>query len=455
MERAAMYRRTVGCTFVAGAILAAACTSSDDRGSVQLYTGAGGLDASAGAGVVANDAGETLMAFTPPADPGAGAVYVTISGEANAIIGYPFPPSDWANDTYFFDGWELVVDAYIVVVDDVVLWSNPNAHPASQGALDGMTQVAHLSGPFVVDLHRGGPLQGKGGGQERAVPIGVISDQNDNGHAAFDPTVTYGFGFRTVPATWNAVNVNLRADQSAAFDAMVRGGYSVLYQGHLTWKGDQSPYGCVSTSAGSAADGGGYDYSAMPGAGIRIQLGFSTPTDYVNCQNMTLHGTPNPGENYPRGLQVSTTQSTIAQVTVHMDHPFWESFAENSPVHFDQIAAQYVGHADPVAVLEDMKGVPFYAFTDSTGAPLPWRNCAGTNYTPPGNGQMKFDTLSVPIDPHGTCSGTVGADYTQDDCKAERDYYDYMRFTQSTQGHMNSQGLCFIDRHWPAPAGGS
>ena len=68
---------------------------------------------------------------------------------------------------------------------------------------------------------------------------------------------------------------------------------------------------------------------------------------------------------------------------------------------------------------------------------------------------MSFDTLSVMVDPHGTCTGTVGQHYAQDNCPAIRDYYDNMRYTQSTQGHLNSQGLCFIDRQYPAPAGGS
>ena len=68
---------------------------------------------------------------------------------------------------------------------------------------------------------------------------------------------------------------------------------------------------------------------------------------------------------------------------------------------------------------------------------------------------MSFGTLSVPINPMGTCTGTVGQDYTLDNCMAIRDYYDFMRFTQSTQGHLNSQGLCFVDRQYPAPAGGS
>ena len=63
---------------------------------------------------------------------------------------------------------------------------------------------------------------------------------------------------------------------------------------------------------------------------------------------------------------------------------------------------------------------------------------------PPGNGQMSFNTLTVPIDPHET-----------DPSKAIRDYYDYIRYTQSTQGHLNSQGLCYIARQFPSPPGGS
>jgi hypothetical protein len=462
-----------GVALTGGALGVACSSSSNDGGGIYLVDGGPqGADVTAG-GDGANAC--PLGSFTAPSDPGANHVYVTVSGEANAISGYPFPPSDWLNATYFVDGWEYVIEELIVVVDHVVLWSNPNHNPTNEGDLTGMTQVAHLDGPFAVDLHKGGPIVGQGGAPEQATAIGVIANQNDNGGAAFDPTTTYGFGFQTVQATCNAVNVNLSPGEMADYQTMVQKGYSVFYKGHLTWKGDQSPYGCKTTNAGAGPDAGvidagddaggvttyvdgGYDYTKMPTRGITIQFGFPTPTHYVNCQNMALQGAPSPGEAYPRGLQISTSQSTIAQVTVHMDHPFWESFAENSPVHFDQIAAQYVGQNDGgvVAHLEDLVGVPFYAFTDKTGTPLPWRNCAGSsNYAPPDNGQMSFDTVSVPVDPHGTCTGNIGDDYTQDDCKAERDYYDYIRFTQSTQGHLNSQGLCFIDRHWPAPAGGS
>jgi hypothetical protein len=436
-----------------------------------VFTDAGLDVGTTGTALIADDAGQALRPFTAPADPGGNAVYVTLSGESNALSGYPFPPRDWGNDTYMFDGWEFVIEEYIVVVDHIGLWNGAETDthdPQKVGA-----EAAHVDGPFVVDLHKGGPLVGQGGAPEQATPLAVITGENDNGNAALSTSLPYAFGFSTVPATYDAYNVNLDASEAADFAAMVQNGYSVFYRGIATWKGDQSTYGCTQTQAGPGPDAGlvvddggdagaastfvdgGYDFTRMPNAGLAFALGFSTPTNYVNCQNQSLQGTPNPGEQYPRGIQVSPGQSVIAQVTLHMDHPFWESFAEDSPVHFDPIAAQYVGVPQPEAHTEDMKGVAFYAFTDRTGTPLPWRNCAGPNYVPPGNGQMSFSTLSVPVDPQGTCTGNVGDDVTADDCPAIRDYYDYMRFTQSTQGHLNSQGLCFIDRRYPAPAGGS
>ena len=390
--------------------------------------------------------------FSPPGDPGPGAIYVTASGEANAITGYPFPPPDPGLDTFMVDGWQFASSEYIVNIGTVPLWSNPNLSPTNQ-SMHG-AQVAHLDGPFVVDLHKVGSIPGQGGAGETSTPIGAILNQNDNGNAPFDATSTYGFGFSTVEASYDASNVNLTPDESTDFALMVEKGYSVFYSGTATWMGDEAPGGCTQTGDG------GYDFTKVPQS-FTFKLGFATPTNYVNCQNMVLQGTPNPGEDYPRGIQVSPSQSAIAQVTVHMDHPFWESFAEDSPVHFDQIAAQYVGvDAGPTGIpearVEDMVGVPFYAFTDHTGAPVPWRNCsAAYGYTPPGNGQMAFSTLSVPVNPRGTCTGQPNVDYTKDNCPAIRASYDFIRYTQSTQGHMNSQGLCFIDRQYPAPAGGS
>jgi hypothetical protein len=34
---------------------------------------------------------------------------------------------------------------------------------------------------------------------------------------------------------------------------------------------------------------------------------------------------------------------------------------------------------------------------------------------------------------------------------ALRDYYDFFTYNQSTQGHLNSDGLCFVQRNYPSP----
>ena len=39
----------------------------------------------------------------------------------------------------------------------------------------------------------------------------------------------------------------------------------------------------------------------------------------------------------------------------------------------------------------------------------------------------------------------------RDPATSMRDYADYMTYDQSTQGHLNSDGLCFVSRHYPSP----
>ncbi|MGD0524691.1 MAG: hypothetical protein ABSE49_06095 [Polyangiaceae bacterium] len=462
IARVALAGLGLGALVGGAGVSTSACSNSDDTAGLGGYVFAdGGTGGSTNDAVIASEGGgAVLKAFAYPPDPGGGAFYVTISGESNAYTGYPFPPDNFSADTYMPDGWQFEILEYLVVVDQIVLWSDPDKSITDQSQHG--AQIAHLDGPFVVDLHKGGKIVGQGGYPELATPLGSITSQNDNGNASFDTSggTRYGFGFSTVPATYDAYNVNLDDSESADFALMVANGYTVFYRGMAVWKGDDpaNPYPCEQTAAGPGnADGGGYDFSAIDELTFSFALGFPTPTNYVNCQNMTGGGTPLQGEDYARGVYASPSQSSIAQVTIHMDHPFWESFQEDSPVHWDNIAAQYVGSTqNPVPVrTEDFIGVGFHPWFDGAGTPLPWRNCVGSYYSPPGNGQMFFSTLSVPIDPSAECTGTIGVDYKHSYCPAIRDYYDYIRYTQSTQGHLNSQGLCYIDRQFPSPAGGS
>ena len=468
--------RVVGVTLLLP--LAAACSSSNAGGTGGSSSGTGGSSGGNSqlcykpqADPIKAPNGDTLKTFTPPCDPGPNAFAISISGEANAIVGYAYPPYDLDTATYMVDGWSWHIDKYIVVVDHITLWANPNKSASDQSQHG--AAVAQLNGPFVVDLHKGGPLDGKGGGGEQALALGAILNQNLMGNAAFDASTTYGFGFSTVqaPSDGSAINVNLDSTEQEAWTYMVQHGASVYYEGTAQWNGTQAGgqmgFGICSMDAqtdytnmaqtcteagamGMCPTAGIYDFSKLPQT-MKFQLAFPTPTNYVNCVNYTeseLAG------HDVRGVQTSTSESVVNQVTVHMDHPFWESFEEDTPVHWDQLAAQYIGQTNPTAQLDDLKGVPFSPFKDKNGVVMPWHWCE-TAYSPPSNGAMSFSTLNVPINPKGTCTGTIGEDYTKADCKAIRDYYDFMRYTQSTQGHLNSQGLCFIDRQYPAPGGGS
>ena len=215
---------------------------------------------------------------------------------------------------------------------------------------------------------------GQAGYPEEATPLGVITSQNDGCGAAFDPTASYGFGFSTIPAGpvegytgkvagYDAFNVNLDESEAADYAYMVAHGASVYYRGHAVWKGDDpsNPNACTQTTPGRGR-GPGHPRRRRPGGGgpdvhrrrrLRLRggagVGDELPLRLLDAHQLRqlpeLHGIGmGVGEEAsPRGIQVSQSGSAIAQVTLHMDHPFWESFAEDTPVHWDQIAAQYVG----------------------------------------------------------------------------------------------------------------
>jgi len=174
---------------------------------------------------------------------------------------------------------------------------------------------------------------------------------------------------------------------------------------------------------------------------VHFELGLTAPTIYRNAQNPALTGAPLPGEESPRGVQVSSNATTIAQVTLHLDHLFWESFVHDSPAHFDPFAARFAGMTSVAnATLDDYRGFRFAPFYDSQGRPLPWRSCvSATLYTPPDNSAMHFDTLAIPINALGNPAQVI------------RDFADYTLYNHSTFGHLNADGLTFVDRQYPSP----
>jgi hypothetical protein len=357
------------------------------------------------------------------AAPSGGGIVFTASGEVLALGGYGFPPAT-VDAPAFVDGWEVKFTRLLVTVDKITLSENPDRNPGDESQTGAL--VAEVDGPWAIDLHAGGPLPGKGGAGEQAVQIATLDNQNKNGGKPFASDSRYAFSFDVIPASATATAVNLDDAAKADYAEMVQRGYTVLYVGTATFKGT----GCTPVDPA---------FDALPKV-VDFKLGFASPTSYVNCQNPDLDpAKPLGDEEHERGIAIKANQAVTAQLTLHTDHPFWESFVHDAPAHFDMIAAQYAGATGtPTAVLEDLKGVDPTALTFKDKSPLPWRSCV-SSYTPPSAGQMGFDSKGVPVSPSGDPATSI------------RDLYDYMTYNQSTQGHLNADGLCFVKRRYPSP----
>jgi len=401
-----------------------ACSAcSDDGSNPNAPRDTGVADTgSAPADVIETDGGAVLRPFAPPTNPGPRGILFTASGEVLALGGYAFPPAT-IDDAAFVDGWEVKFTRVLVTIDRITLSENPDKSAGDPSRIDAV--VAEVNGPFAVDLHKGGPLAGKGGTDEQAVALAAVGKKSDG--SDFDTTKRYAFGFDTIRATSTAKNVNLDAVGLEDYKEMIANEWVVLYVGTATFKGGTS---CTSPSTT-------YDFTKLPTT-VKFRLGFQSPTSYVNCQNPDNDpASAFAGEEHQRGVQPNATKPIVAQVTIHTDHPFWEGIEHDSPPHFDPIAAHYLGEASPTAKTEDFIGVDFTAFKDKAGTPLPWRSCV-SSYTAPA-GTVSFDAKTLPVNPSGAPD------------KALRDYRDYMTYSLSTQGHLNSDGLCYVKRNYPSP----
>jgi len=375
--------------------------------------------------------GFALQPFCAPKDPGKGNIWFAASGEVLALTGYAFPPAS-DSDAAFVDGWDVHFDHLITTIDALTLSENPDQQKGTQ--LGTGKLVARVDGPWAVDLsHRDASyLTGKGGGSELAVPIAALNNQNQNGGGAFATDGTrYAFGFDVVAANASAKNVNLDADALADYEEMTQSGCAVLYVGSATFKGDPKVDGCVTEASQS-----------WPKT-VDFRFCFKSAVSYLNCQNPDNDPAEpiSSSEDHQRGIAFLSGASVIAQVTMHSDHPFWDSVLHDSPAHFDQYAARAVASGGSARVtLEDTRGVDYTAYTDRQGNAVDWRYCIEppTDVHPKLVGAMRFDPYGVPASDNNPATGL-------------RDYYDFATYNQSTQGHLNSDGLCYVKRNYPSP----
>jgi hypothetical protein len=360
------------------------------------------------------------------AEHGGGNVAVQISGEAAATAGFSFPTG---SDVTFEDGWQLRFSHVLVTVADVTLSENPDKAPADQAQTD--AAVARADGPWAVDLVLGGSAL-PAGGEGSAVPLTRIDDENLRGGDAFAPDRRYAFGYRLVRASAGAAHVNFAGeeDAEALYARMIEEGDAVLYAGTATFVGTD----CVASDAA-------YDFSALPSV-VPFELGFATPTSYLNCQNAQNQGQPFEGEDYQRGIAVLPNQPALAQITLHLEHPFFSDTVHDSPLYFDQMAARFAAGAERPLATADLAPLDPTGFTDLSGAALPWRDCphAGSTTLPPPGRQRGFGVGHTLVDPKGNPAGVF------------RNYGDFVAYVQSTQGHLNGgDGLCYVARDYPSP----
>lgn len=400
---------------VLGLLGLAACGSS---GGNDGNTGGGG-----GGG---SDGGLVLTTFTPPsATPVSNSFLVTVTGEAAVLDGFAFPAPGEA--PYFVDGWELTFERVLVTVAKASVSENPDLNPNSPDQTGPV--VAEVAGPWAVDLAKGGALDAKEGNGKAVALARVLNQNKKSGTPGFDPTQKYAFGFELIVPSGEVQNVNLDAEDEAALRTMAEKGWAVWMKGTATWKGSAGSPACRQTVQG-------YDFGRDPKS-VAFSLGFKTATTYKNCINPELQGTE------ARGIQSQSGAETVAQVTLHLDHPFWDALEEDAPLRFDALAAlkSVASGAGPASVTlteADVTGVDFQAFKDAQGTAVSWRTCGPVLTNERTTGTVAYDPVNVPVSAAGGASGL-------------KDLYDYMAYNLSTFGHLNNDGLCFPVRSYASP----
>jgi hypothetical protein len=351
--------------------------------------------------------------FTPPAEPGKGGFWVTVSGEDLAGLGYDWTSSSLSDGDppAFVDGWAVKFEHVIVTVANIHVNEDPDkdeGNPQDVGAL-----VASADGPWAVDVTIGGDVVGKSESpDEKTIPIAAFAEQDDG--TPFDPESSYAFSYETVAASADAKLTNLDAEGLELYAEAQDKGWSMILAGTAIYKGPEPEVGSV--------------FASIP-TEVKFTLGLKNPSSYLNCRNTDLTAV---GDEFPRGIKASPTKSTTVQITIHTDHAFWDTLnVEGTPLHFDPIAANASSYGTPsepgVVSIEDLADVDVTGLTTKDGETLPWRSLV-SDYTAPA-GQMKYDAN--------------GTSFRQANSLAA-----YLAYSAASGNHMNADGECEIKNNF-------
>jgi hypothetical protein len=350
-------------------------------------------------------------AFTQTTPNQPGSIEVTFSGETLGVNGLPFVPVT-AGDPVFVDGWNISFDEVLVVLGNFRL--APGATTSPDQSVVG-TPVATKAGPYVVDMHKPAGFVGKDGVEPAG---GIFAWYTTDSGGSFDTGTRYAFSYDVLKAVYPATQVNLTSDQFADYDLMVQKGYSKLYRGTATYVGTGT-YPDATLQA---------KFAALPTT-VHFVFGWDDATSAVNCINADFGD----GEDLAnRGLQPTSSGAVIAQVTLHVDHAFWDVLKqEGAPLRFDPLAAWAPAGttAGSPFDLRSLSQKPL-ATTFADGTPLPdrapYQNVTG-GYT-----SDQSNPLQVTLGLNGVPSGGIPG------------IANFMAFSAQSQMHLNANGLCYI-----------
>jgi hypothetical protein len=254
--------------------------------------------------------------------------------------------------------------------------------------------------------------------------------------------------------------VNLTAQGMADYDIMVRNGWSKLYRGKAVyvgyWPENEQPCGALASSATTTVTN---DFVAADSKSpIYFVFGWNDAASVLNCCNSDFFsstvscesptGSPTPAA---WGVLPTPSGEVTAQVTLHIDHAFWDFLRRETPsnLRFDHIAAWAPQNTTPPASPFDLRtltsggilgdNIPlFVTFPD--GTPLPDRGLcqaqfAPSNADPYGTASDPEDQspiIQVVLNPNGVPTTNLpGA-------------ADFMAFSAQSQMHLNDNALCYI-----------
>ena len=353
-------------------------------------------------------------------------VEVTFSGETLGINGLPFQPVN-QGDPYFVDGWNMAIDEDIVVVGNLALNTMPTE---DQTWYDMGPQVASKAGPYVFDAHQAAGFVGKDG-VEPASPM-FVWDKADDG-SSFDSSQRYAFSYDTVTAVYPAWNLNLTAQGQADYDLMVQNGWDKFLRGTATYAGT----GTYTNSNDPNAAAAQANFAKLPTT-VHFTMGWHDATSNTNCVNADLG---DEADLANRGIVILPDQAAIAQVTMHVDHVFWDKLKqEGAALRFDPIAAFAPQDTSTTAFSLNTFHSQHLLATFADGTPLPDRAPFQPNPSPNAGANTPDDTqpnpLQVTLNLNGVTAPSGGA--------FPDDLVQFMAFSAQSQMHLNAQGLCYI-----------